>query len=1165
MADIHRAAKNGDLSALRVAIKRGEDVNSVNEDGWTPLISAAFNGHTNCIRELLSSGAVVDLANKDGVTPLMVAAGKGHTDCTRELLSSGSVVDLANEDGVTPLMVAAGKGHTDCTRELLSSGSVVDLANEDGITSLLVAADEGHTDCVIQLLSSGAVVDLADEDGETPLYWAAREGHAGCVKELLSSGAVVDQADEDGWTPLMVAALKGHTDSVRQLLSSGAVVDLANEDGQTPLHWAANEGHTDCVIQLLSSGAVVDLANKNGWTPLMMAASEGHTDSVRQLLSSGAVVDLADKDGQTPLIVAARKGHTDTVIQLLSSGAVVDLADEDGWTPLMWAAYGGHTDCTRELLSSGAVVDLADKDGETALMVAKESEYSNPSIIKLLEEATESHSRPQSVPVLPRNWTVATDTETKKPVYQNKAAGETVSTPPGYPLHQTSAHPDVTFYDKPQEKEFTSSGGYADFDNGVHVTVPANAVPAGTSVGIKVQPSLASKEVFVMPEGIQSASPSYLISGEGLNGEVTLSMEHHVRVSTQQEADDLLFLQADSSPKRSGSHSVYEYQKIPEGRSEFSPGGNTGRLTLGTRLKNFFKIGRKNRGKTDSNLYTVRVYRSPLQTTEDRIAIIVVSLCGSLYAKFLETLDTVLIPRDYPEVSSKSIDRTSQGPLTFVDMCATLNIPPVLGWSVELDKELILRSGVDQPEVENFRPEDLHDYPPRIICRLFPEKNAPKRTTCTISLSGLLPQVKVHLSLKIPTPKVAVDTTKLQEATDELRRSALAVSDTQLGSTVKSVVSLMERMTAALRSSSLSELTAHTDSIRTEIASVLVVTRRVVEECTVQSISENMGASLSKIETLSHQLCHVAKVKIRYCLGTDQSEETAALVDLVENGANLLRAVDCLLRDIHTLSGVSGPSAKRVTLQELVEQYNLTDEQLNSEIEVPDTPELALCFDDVELYSSAMGLAIAEQADVNQSRGTQAAMMKCLQIWKQHNPSQATYRALLDIALRLGKGDTAHQICQQLTQRGVRGVVTGSDCIQVEAGVARKVPTVASTVVDINEATEVLRRTVGEMTTSQLGSTVETVLSLMEKITAALQSSSLSELTAHTDSIRTNVRSIRRLARKIVKECNIGASLSKMETLSHQLGRLAEDKLEDCQGLAESVQTLPRTIDGNLT
>ena len=53
-------------------------------------------------------------------------------------------------------------------------------------------------------------------------------------------------------------------------------------------------------------------------------------------------------------------------------------------------------------------------------------------------------------------------------------------------------------------------------------------------------------------------------------------------------------------------------------------------------------------------------------------------------------LDTVLIPRDYPEVSSKLIDRTTQGPLTFVDMCgATLNIHPVQGWSVEPDKESV--------------------------------------------------------------------------------------------------------------------------------------------------------------------------------------------------------------------------------------------------------------------------------------------------------------------------------------------------------------------------------------------------------------------------------------------------------------------------------------------
>ncbi len=67
-----------------------------------------------------------------------------------------------------------------------------------------------------------------------------------------------------------------------------------------------------------------------------------------------------------------------------------------------------------------------------------------------------------------------------------------------------------------------------------------------------------------------------------------------------------------------------------------------------------------------------------------------------------------------------------------------------------------------------------------------------------------------------------------------------------------------------------------------------------------------------------------------------------------------------------------------------------------------------------------MRLSPAEHADVNMlyhREGTQTAMMKCLKIWKQHNPYQATYRALLDIVLGLDKGDTAHQICQQLIPR----------------------------------------------------------------------------------------------------------------------------------------------------
>ncbi len=116
----------------------------------------------------------------------------------------------------------------------------------------------------------------------------------------------------------------------------------------------------------------------------------------------------------------------------------------------------------------------------------------------------------------------------------------------------------------------------------------------------------------------------------------------------------------------------------------------------------------------------------------------------------------------------------------------------------------------------------------------------------------------------------------------------------------------------------------------------------------------------------------------------------------------------------------TGSPANQVTLQKLMRRYNLTDEQLNSRIRNFNFSYLAIYFNDVELYSNAMGLAPAEQADVKRlyhSGGDRAAMMKCLKIWKEHNSSQATYRALLDITLRLGRGDTADKICRQLTQR----------------------------------------------------------------------------------------------------------------------------------------------------
>ena len=58
-------------------------------------------------------------------------------------------------------------------------------------------------------------------------------------------------------------------------------------------------------------------------------------------------------------------------------------------------------------------------------------------------------------------------------------------------------------------------------------------------------------------------------------------------------------------------------------------------------------------------------------------------------SQFLNVLDNVVIPRDYPEVSTRVADRTTLCGLHFEDVCTKLNIHPLMGWTVQPDKKKV--------------------------------------------------------------------------------------------------------------------------------------------------------------------------------------------------------------------------------------------------------------------------------------------------------------------------------------------------------------------------------------------------------------------------------------------------------------------------------------------
>ncbi len=193
------------------AIEAGSDVNAADNEGRTPLMSAAeHNGNPEVIRALAGKGA--DVNADSGWTVLMYAAQEnGNPDVVKALLESGADVNAAAEGsgGMTALMrAAAWNKNADVVQALLDGGADVAAGDESGVTALMYAAMyRDSADVLERLLSAGADPNARDGDGWTALMWGARHNMVpDALKALLKSGADPLVQDAAGNRALDIAA-----------------------------------------------------------------------------------------------------------------------------------------------------------------------------------------------------------------------------------------------------------------------------------------------------------------------------------------------------------------------------------------------------------------------------------------------------------------------------------------------------------------------------------------------------------------------------------------------------------------------------------------------------------------------------------------------------------------------------------------------------------------------------------------------------------------------------------------------------------------------------------------------------------------------------------------------------------------------------------------------
>lgn len=101
--ELHRAARTGDVQAIKECLDQGANVNSKDQNGWTPLHRAAFRGRIESVQLLLNYGAKVDLVDDIGYTPLHLAVESGHTTVALYLIAHGAKGVLKSLKGVKSL------------------------------------------------------------------------------------------------------------------------------------------------------------------------------------------------------------------------------------------------------------------------------------------------------------------------------------------------------------------------------------------------------------------------------------------------------------------------------------------------------------------------------------------------------------------------------------------------------------------------------------------------------------------------------------------------------------------------------------------------------------------------------------------------------------------------------------------------------------------------------------------------------------------------------------------------------------------------------------------------------------------------------------------------------------------------------------------------------
>ena len=423
--DFTKAAKEGDIAAMKEMIKAGVDVNYSSEknSGYTAMSYCLRSGNLEAVQLLIDAGADVNKRYSYGlrtysfvihyvnnhqsntenackiIEALTKAGLKLEVDSSENCFLFSAISQISNEDKCATIV-----------EKLLALGADANSKDRSGNTVMMktIYADEKKALRILEiLLKNDADINAVNISKDNALGAAIQREKKAIVKFLLENGADVNHeySTYSGKTKtlLTTAIENGDTELVELLLLHKAKIDKdkARQALKSAIFGAKYDSSKipacSKMIELLVNKGKVDVncVDEKGESILFELTGENaelQEAVVKVLKSLGADFNKRNNDGKTALLNSINHYDTESALRfasiLLKNKADANAVDKDGNTLLHLAAssYSDRkADFVAFMVKNGADVNKVNKKKQTALHIALDND--NPKTVQLLLEA----------------------------------------------------------------------------------------------------------------------------------------------------------------------------------------------------------------------------------------------------------------------------------------------------------------------------------------------------------------------------------------------------------------------------------------------------------------------------------------------------------------------------------------------------------------------------------------------------------------------------------------------------------------------------------------------------------------------------------------------------------------------------------------------------------